>query len=217
MKNWTVLDRTNETFGHWTILGINPKTGMYSVGRNAAKHWVTFYTAQCVCGVVKPVRWDDLHLGKTTSCGCEGRNQRLDYGRLTVKRLSLVGVPNIGRMVECQCACGNTIIVALAKLKNGQTKSCGCLIRSPDVITPGRLHDRQQRTLDLYATLTWIGDEALNNKNREPVEVEVSPGVKILTTQAGVSDLRLERTRVRNALKRARGALVPSVAETNRK
>ena len=47
------------------------------------------------------------------------------YNRLTV----LYRVKNKGNAVswKCQCECGNSVIVAGAHLKNGHTKSCGCL------------------------------------------------------------------------------------------
>lgn len=32
-------------------------------------------------------------------------------------------------LVECMCDCGNIIITTLTRLKNGKTKSCGCLRR----------------------------------------------------------------------------------------
>ena len=51
------------------------------------------------------------------------------FGRLTVER-------NIGRhktrlqiIWECKCECGNRTIVAGNELREGETKSCGCLIR----------------------------------------------------------------------------------------
>lgn len=48
------------------------------------------------------------------------------FGRLSVVR-------EVGRnkwrdrLVECRCDCGNTVVVALGKLKSGRTRSCGCL------------------------------------------------------------------------------------------
>lgn len=31
---------------------------------------------------------------------------------------------------ECRCACGNTVVVEAHRLKSGNTRSCGCMIRS---------------------------------------------------------------------------------------
>ena len=45
-------------------------------------------------------------------------------------RLQVIGFAGIGKenraMWECQCECGNIVIVAGKNLRNGSTKSCGC-------------------------------------------------------------------------------------------
>ena len=47
------------------------------------------------------------------------------FGRLTIQKLIYGGETQC----LCQCECGNSKIVRLANLKNGTTKSCGCLQR----------------------------------------------------------------------------------------
>jgi hypothetical protein len=48
------------------------------------------------------------------------------YGRLIT--VSVVGrAPNRSRLWECRCDCGNTAVVRATSLKEGNTKSCGCL------------------------------------------------------------------------------------------
>jgi hypothetical protein len=47
------------------------------------------------------------------------------FGRLTV--LSLEESKGHGRLWRCLCTCGNTTTVNTAKLKSGNTSSCGCL------------------------------------------------------------------------------------------
>ena len=48
------------------------------------------------------------------------------FSRLTV--LEYAGVDKFRlRLWKCRCDCGNEIITAGARLRNGQTKSCGCL------------------------------------------------------------------------------------------
>src|SRR5215472_1004899 len=52
--------------------------------------------------------------------------ERQRYGRLTVLRLSR----RRGRVAwECQCDCGQSIVVARSELQTGDTQSCGCLRR----------------------------------------------------------------------------------------
>ena len=48
------------------------------------------------------------------------------FGRLTViKRVTPVGVQPIESL--CQCECGKKVVVRNSQIKNGTTKSCGCL------------------------------------------------------------------------------------------
>lgn len=48
------------------------------------------------------------------------------FGRLTVE--CSAGHDKWRRRIwQCKCDCGNTVIVDTARLKNGHTRSCGCL------------------------------------------------------------------------------------------
>jgi hypothetical protein len=49
------------------------------------------------------------------------------YGRLLV----IAKEPNIGKLAAwlCQCDCGNKKIIRGASLRNGYTKSCGCMLK----------------------------------------------------------------------------------------
>lgn len=49
------------------------------------------------------------------------------FGRLTA--IEFVGSKNKKAMWLCQCECGNTIEVIGAHLRNGNTKSCGCITK----------------------------------------------------------------------------------------
>lgn len=51
------------------------------------------------------------------------------YGRLVALRPA----EKIGRYTAwlCRCDCGNEIVVATRKLRNGHTKSCGCMGKGP--------------------------------------------------------------------------------------
>lgn len=49
------------------------------------------------------------------------------FGRLVVIEYSHVS--NRNKYWKCQCDCGNTSIVSGALLRNGHTKSCGCLVK----------------------------------------------------------------------------------------
>lgn len=80
----------------------------------------------CDCGNTALISTDNLRSGHTTSCGCAANRTDLTgqhFGRLTVIEF----VKNQGW--KCQCDCGNIIYVEGSNLKNGNTKSCGCLQR----------------------------------------------------------------------------------------
>lgn len=51
------------------------------------------------------------------------------FGRLVALRIDNSQKHRLGRLWECQCDCGGIIIVIAAKLRNGHTRSCGCLYK----------------------------------------------------------------------------------------
>lgn len=51
-----------EKYSHWTIIGDYPQLPQ-------------FVLCKCDCGTVRPVRIADLKLGKSTCCGCVGRQK----------------------------------------------------------------------------------------------------------------------------------------------
>lgn len=100
------------------------------------------WLCQCECGKQKVIASASLRRGLTKSCGCllEESRRKLNeqkevdetgnrYGRLTV--ISRNFDPELqkdGRaMWLCHCDCGNDVVVAGRLLRNGHTKSCGCL------------------------------------------------------------------------------------------
>ena len=61
------------------------------------------------------------------------------YGRLTV--LSKAGTNYNGHIYECLCECGNKKIIEGKSIRNGLTKSCGC-IRSEYVSNKNKKHEK---------------------------------------------------------------------------
>ena len=100
----------------------------------------------CDCGQYTIVVGGNLRSGGTKSCGCWGRLELLGqkFGRLTV-------IGENGRsksrsiLWECKCICGKIVSVRADSLRNGATKSCGCLQRQQNPfisITHGRYKSR---------------------------------------------------------------------------
>jgi hypothetical protein len=115
-----LLDIKNIRFGKLIVLGL------FQITKNGA-----LWNCQCDCGNFIIVYGDKLRKGETKSCGCI----RLDdlkgkvFGKLIVN--SQEGFDKWGSSLWlCFCECGNKIIVKSGNLKNGHTKSCGCLNES---------------------------------------------------------------------------------------
>ena len=100
------------------------------------------WMCRCDCGNEIVVSYYCLNSNKVKSCGCqrvESRNKYLEnkrneekiigqkYGRLTA--ISYVGIINGMATYTFKCDCGNIIDEPISRVKNGNTKSCGCLQR----------------------------------------------------------------------------------------
>ena len=112
------IDLTNQRFGSLTAIEIAPPFIQPS-GKK-----VSAWKCQCDCGNTVNVRTDNLRNGHTTSCGCAcGRVDITgkQFGRLTVSHYVGDG------QWECECECGNRVVVRTYNLNSGNTKSCGCL------------------------------------------------------------------------------------------
>lgn len=93
------------------------------------------YLVKCIhCGEIKEVTRQTLYRGKIEEgnnciclCSLSGIKPGDEFGRLTVLHRNLEN-PIYGRTSwVCQCKCGNKKIATSKYLKNGTTKSCGCL------------------------------------------------------------------------------------------
>jgi hypothetical protein len=103
---------------------------------NGRKKWL----CQCRCGNKKTVREESLLSGKAKSCGCAStllRKAKVEkryglvnqkFGRLLVLWRAKEGDGRSRSMMwECRCDCGKQVKVSGNNLRNGKTKSCGCL------------------------------------------------------------------------------------------
>lgn len=93
------------------------------------------WLCRCVCGNERIISTNDLRRNKRISCGCKRSldhttraNNELSgkkFGCWTVIRVD----GHIGRKLAClcKCDCGNEKRVDIGSLKDGGSKSCGCL------------------------------------------------------------------------------------------
>lgn len=84
----------------------------------------------CECGSIALVAGRNLTRGDTRSCGCilKEKSDITDrrFGKLTALYPAEKQTDSRQKWV-CLCDCGNTSSVSISNLKNGHTKSCGCL------------------------------------------------------------------------------------------
>ena len=126
-----LIDLTGLQFNYLTVI-----ERFYDI--NTPK--ITKWRCICKCGKECIVRGSNLKNGHTKSCGCiveevnklnakkkvENLKGKI-FGKLTV--LNRVENKNGNTCWKCKCECGKTIEVLSYNLKNGNTRSCGCLQR----------------------------------------------------------------------------------------
>lgn len=101
---------------------------------NQRKQNSVLWECQCECGNICFVTTIDLTHGRVSSCGCLTHQPRAEdllgqkFGKLVViKKIDGEKDINRSQIWLCKCDCGNEIRVPAYRLKNGGTKSCGCL------------------------------------------------------------------------------------------
>lgn len=117
----------------------------------------TQWLCQCDCGNQKNILGRSLTSGNTTSCGCVSQQNRQKlakknlknelnnkYGKLVV--IKELNHDKRGRKKWlCKCDCGKEVQVTGAELRNGHTKSCGCL--HEEIIN--KIHEKKELDLTL--------------------------------------------------------------------
>lgn len=127
----SVIDLTNQRFGKLTVIERVPS-------KNGA---VARWSCKCDCGNFTEVDGTKLRRNETLSCGCLTKEKLIKFnkeikfedltGRRFGKLLVISRAENVGIQPawNCQCDCGNKVIVIGSNLKSPErgTQSCGCL------------------------------------------------------------------------------------------
>ena len=111
-------DLIGMSFGKLTVVKFDKITSS-----NKKRWW-----CKCECGSITSIQEDNLKSGNSTKCHycrCVKDLTGNIYGSLTVMKFSYR--ENHKSFYECQCNCGNTVVVRSDCLTTGNTKSCGCL------------------------------------------------------------------------------------------
>lgn len=107
----------------------NTKFGDYTITRYLGN---TTWEAKCdKCGFVRTYRTPNLknkspNAGKC-ACSSSGIEVGQKFGRLTILNRDLGEHAEKRVYWNCLCECGKTVVVAGKRLKDGTTRSCGCL------------------------------------------------------------------------------------------
>lgn len=113
------LNLVGEKFGRLTVISFS------HIDR------FSYWNCRCNCGNNVTVRGSRLK--NIQSCGCLRRLNLVGqiFGRLTVEKFA--GITKFGNTTWlCSCTCGKSSIVISGDLRNGHTKSCGCLRKTHD-------------------------------------------------------------------------------------
>lgn len=143
------INLINQKFGRLTVLEYDQETTIEK--RKTTTNKISWWKCQCECGNVISVSTSALTSGHTKSCGCLKQEQASKMGKeynligakshlvdltgqkfnkLTVLRRAQTNTSSNKPRWVCQCDCGNIIEVSGECLKQGDTKSCGCLGKS---------------------------------------------------------------------------------------
>ena len=137
-------DLTGAVFGRATVEGSAPPRTSSSTGR-ARRCW----TCSCSCGKTFVACGEDLRAGRTKSCGClkletskalalaRGHlSPGTTFGWLTVLAGDTRSDKYRNVLYPCRCSCQKLCFVAGFRLRDGSSKSCGCLraVRAVEVL-----------------------------------------------------------------------------------
>ena len=111
-------DLTNKRFG--SLVAIS-----YDDNKQA---WL----CKCDCGNTKYIKGSSLLKGATTSCGCltKAKSISVRTSHIIGKKFHMLTVLEYNSELQkykCRCDCGNITYVNGGKLREGWTKSCGCI------------------------------------------------------------------------------------------
>lgn len=92
----------------------------------------SFWLCKCDCGKKKRIRGYSLTNGSTKSCGCAKKASSIDKSIIglkfnCLKIIKFSYAKNGHSYYKCLCDCKKTKIIRGSHVKDGNTKSCGCL------------------------------------------------------------------------------------------
>lgn len=122
--------KKDDVYGYYTVLGFNES--------ESEKRKRRMFDVKCVCGNTRTVEKFDLINHRVTNCGCIANAKKRDDEDITNRKFNRwtaiekdIEKSKINQQTiwKCRCDCGNIGYVHISYLKNGKSKSCGCLER----------------------------------------------------------------------------------------
>lgn len=151
-----LIDETNNVYGALKVLAPVRNPGMRK----------TMWLCQCSCGEQKIFNGCELRAGKRTSCGkhCNNYIDETDniYGFLKVLYQDPTPAKefpdnSIHWICECQL-CGTIKSISGRRLRNGDTKSCGCMKSMGEQITQKFLNENNISFIKEYYFPDLMGE-----------------------------------------------------------
>lgn len=185
--------KPNDKIGEWTII---KQLDVYKC------------EAVCSCGTHKILYVSNLLRGESKSCGCKKKKENfvgMHFGEWEV--LKELG----GSKVLCKCSCGVEKEIWKKSLKNGRSKSCGC------VMNQNRINTRENKLIGEH-----FGEWEVLELNNEKVKCKCSCGnikdvyIRALMTGESRSCGCLQQKLMRETLINMYGDSIPSRAGSPR-
>lgn len=138
MKTTSFVDMSGKKYNQLTAL---------SYSHNAGNPTQQYWNFECDCGKQKVIKKAKVTGGTTKSCGCllkEKDITGIKYNKLTALRTDRVTHKN--SFWKFMCECGQEKVINKARVVNGITKSCGCLVRSVAAVRSKKLFTKHGMT-----------------------------------------------------------------------
>ena len=149
------------------------------------------WRCKCDCGNICEVSSLNLRKGNTKSCGCLGTEQRSKAMKKTQKIIAERRIENLvgqkfGKLTvlrrcfddtnkrvswHCICECGKECDVVAHRLKDGTTKSCGCLVSKGEdkihfILENLKIKFKQHYYININHHKVYFDFAILNNNNK---------------------------------------------------
>jgi hypothetical protein len=151
-----LIDLTGKTIGNLKV--IRRDADYFNKDGGATTGW----WCRCVCGVERRFRGSVLRKGNLRSCGCIVKfpPRFKDITGQTLGYWSVLSLCDRNKGVAswwCRCKCGKEKRVSGARLRNGTSLSCGCIVREHGHHFRGPRVDRTGIRYGSLTVLKWDG------------------------------------------------------------